>query len=211
MPGHGLPATGEPYIESLESRRGDVGVTSQFLLAGRYVAGLRGSYSTQHHRHLFGDDLERDAYRPEDVPIYRYTYWNPGIFAQDDIQAATWLSFSVSARADFHSQYGTLFSPRLAILMRGHGWTSRLSLGQGFSAPSALTEETEAAGSKCLVVPYRLKVERGRGFTFDLTRSWRTFTATTTLFASHVHHPLYVDQTTAYTDSPRCSHEEPWR
>jgi iron complex outermembrane receptor protein len=228
MPGRGLPANSEPFIESLESRRGDVGVTSQFLVAGRYVASLRGSYSTQHHRHFYGDDLERDrhdllfgeasirgtarrqtwvagtaferdAYRPEDVPIYRYTYLNPGVFAQDDIQAATWLTFSVSARVDFHSQYGTLFSPRLSMLMRGHGWTSRLSLGQGFSAPSALTEETEAAGLKRLVVPYPFEVERGRGLTFDLTRSWRTFTATSTFFASNVHHPLYVEQTTAYT------------
>lgn len=228
LPGRGLPTTGTPYIESLESRRVDVGVTSQLLIAGRYVASLRGSYSTQHHRHLFGDDLERDrhelifgeaslrgtsgqhswvagaaferdAYRPEDVPIYRYTYRNPGVFAQDDIQVASWLSLSVSARADVHSQYGILFSPRFAALMRGHGWTSRLSLGQGFSAPSALTEETEAAGLRRLVIPNQLFVERGRGLTFDLTHAWKTFTATTTFFTSNVHHPIYVEQTTAYT------------
>ncbi|MCU1223283.1 MAG: hypothetical protein JWQ42_1376 [Edaphobacter sp.] len=102
-------------------------------------------------------------------------------------------------RADFHNQYGTLFSPRFAALLRGHGWTSRLSLGQGFAAPSALTEETEAAGLRRLVIPAPLKVERGRGLTLDLTRSWKTFTATTTLFKSTVHHPLYVEQTTAYT------------
>lgn len=228
LPGHGLPATGAPYIESLESRRADIGTTSQFLIASRFVASLRGSYSTQHHRHLFGDDLERDrhdllfgeasirgaaghhswvtgaaferdAYRPQDVPVYRYTYWNPGVFAQDDIQVASWLSVSVSARADFHSQYGTLFSPRFAALMRGHGWTSRLSFGQGFSAPSALTEETEAAGLKRLVVLGPLLVERGRGLTFDLTHVWKTFTATSTFFTSNVHHPVYVEQATAYT------------
>lgn len=228
LPGHGLPATGQPFIESLESRRGDFGVTSQFLLASRYVASVRGSYSSQHHRHFFGDDLERDrhellfaeasvrgaasrntwvagaaferdAYRPEDVTQYRYTYRNPGIFAQDDIQAGSWLIFSISARVDFHSQYGTLFSPRFSALLRGHGWTSRLSLGQGFAASSALTEETEAAGLRRLVIPSPLKVERGRGLTFDLTRSWKTFTATTTLFNSNVHDPLYVEQSSAYT------------
>lgn len=62
MPGRGLPATGATFIESLETRRGDAGVTSQFLLGGRYVASLRGSYSTQHHRHFYGDDLERDRH-----------------------------------------------------------------------------------------------------------------------------------------------------
>jgi iron complex outermembrane receptor protein len=227
LPDKVLPATGAPYLEALESRRGDIGTTAQWLLTNQYVVNVRGSYSTQHHRHVFGDDLERDrhellfgesslrgngkrytwvagaaferdAYRPEDVPQYRYTYRNPGIFAQGDIQAASWLSLSVSARADFHSQYGALFSPRVAVLIRSRGWTSRLSLGQGFSAPSALTEETEAVGLRRLVIAKPLKVERGRGLTFDLTRSWKAFSATTTLFASTVHHPLYVDQTTTY-------------
>lgn len=228
MPGRGLPATGMPYIESLHSVREDIGVSSQILAAGKYVVALRGSYSSQQHRHLFGDDLERDrhellfaeasvrgahgkqswvaggayerdAYRPKDVPTYRYTYQNPGIFVQDDIQAAPWLTFSLGARADFHSQYGVLFSPRFAALMRGHGWTSRLSLGQGFSTPSALTEDTEAAGLRRLTVINPLFVERGRGLTFDLTRSWAHWTATSTLFASNVHHPLYTEQQTAYT------------
>jgi iron complex outermembrane receptor protein len=228
MPGRGLPATGLPYIESLHSVREDIGVSSQILAVGKYVITLRGSYSSQQHRHLFGDDLERDrhellfaeasvrgargkqswvaggayerdAYRPKDVPIYSYTYQNPGVFAQDEIQAAAWLTFSLGARADFHSQYGVLFSPRFAALMRGHGWTSRLSLGQGFSTPSALTEETEAAGLRRLTVINPLFVERGRGLTFDLTRSWVHWTVTSTLFASNVHHPLYTEQQTAYT------------
>jgi outer membrane receptor for ferrienterochelin and colicins len=228
LPGRGLPATGLPYIESLHSVREDLGVSSQLLAASKYVVTLRGSYSSQQHRHLFGDDLERDrhellfaeasvrgahgrqswvaggayerdAYRPKDVPIYRYTYRNPGIFAQDDIRAASWLSVSVGARADFHSQYGVLFSPRFAALMRGHGWTSRLSLGQGFSTPSALTEDTEGVGLRRLTVIGSLFVERGRGLSFDLTRTWTHWTATSTLFTSNVHHPLYTEQQTAYT------------
>jgi len=228
LPGKVLPATGGSYIEALETRRGDIGASAQFLLNEKYVAALRGSYSMLHHRHQFGQVLERDrhellfgegsfrstagrntwvggaaferdAYRPEDVPQYRYTYWNPGIFGQDDLQATSWLSFSASARIDFHSQYGTLFSPRFAALLRGHGWTSRLALSQGFAASSALTEETEAAGLTRLKIPFPLRVERGRGLTFDLTRSWSIITATATLFASNVHHPLYVERTNAYS------------
>lgn len=42
-------------------------------------------------------------------------------------------------------------------------------------------------------------MERGRGLTFDLTRSWTHWTATSTLFASNVHHPLYTEQQTSYT------------
>ena len=152
--------------------------------------------------------FQRDAYRPEDVPIYRYTYLNPGIFAQDDIQAATWLTFSVSARWTFTAnttRYSAHASPCSCVAWLGEPASL---LAKGFSAPSALTEETEAAGLKRLVVPSPFKVERGRGLTFDLTRSWRTFTATTTLFASNVHHPLYVEQTTAYTlTESRCLHK----
>lgn len=223
-----LPATGNPYVEALTTHREDVGGTTQFLLREKYVVGIRGSYSSQHHRHQFGEVLERDrhellfaestvrgttghntwvagaaferdAYRPEDVPRFRYTYRSPAIFAQDDLQPVPWLSLSVSARADFHSEYGTLFSPRVSALLRGGAWTSRLSLGQGFSAPSALTEETEAAGLARLTIPAPLKVERGRGFTFDLTRRWRLVTATATVFGSTITHPIYVDQTSAYT------------
>jgi len=228
MPGRVLPATGNPYIESLTTHREDVGGMAQFLIHDKYVAGVRGSYSSQYHCHQFGEVLERDrhellfaestlrgttgrntwvagaaferdAYRPEDVPRFRYTYRSPGVFAQDDLQLVSWLSLSMSARVDFHNQYGTLFSPRISALLRGGAWTSRLSVGQGFSAPSALTEETEAAGLTRLVIPTPLKVERGRGFTFDLTRRWSLVTATATVFGSTITHPIYVNQTGAYT------------
>jgi iron complex outermembrane receptor protein len=228
MPGRVLPATGNPYTEALTTHREDIGGTAQFLVYEKYVAGVRGSYSSQQHRHQFGEVLERDrhellfaestvrgttghntwvagaaferdSYRPEDVPQFRYTFRSPGVFAQDDLQPVSWLSLSVSARADFHSQYGTLLSPRISALLRGGAWTSRLSVGQGFSAPSALTEETEAAGLTRLTIPAPLKVERGRGFTFDLTRRWSLVTTTATVFGSTITHPIYVDQTNAYT------------
>ena len=68
------------------------------------------------------------------------------MFVQDDVNIAPWLSVSASARADFHNQYGVFLSPRLSALLRWAGFTTRLSAGQGFFAPTPLTEETEAAG-----------------------------------------------------------------
>ena len=35
-----------------------------------------------------------------------------GVFAQDDVDLASWLSLSAGARVDFHDEYGTFFSPR---------------------------------------------------------------------------------------------------
>ena len=113
---------------------------------------------------------QQDAFRPRDTPQFAYTYVVPGIFAQDDITLVPWLSVSVSAHLDFHNRYGTFFSPRLSVLLRKGGWTSRLSAGQGFFAPTPLTEETEAAGLARLQLPAPLKAERGRNASLDLTR-----------------------------------------
>src|SRR5207248_2802868 len=142
---------------------------------------------------------ERDAYRPRDVPRFSYVYVTPGVFLQDDITIAPWLSVSASARADFHNQYGTFLSPRLSALIRRAGWTSRLSAGQGFFAPTPLTEETESAGLSRLSISFPLVAERGRSASFDLTRSLGPASFTTTLFASSIRHPIHVDRDERYT------------
>src|SRR5215469_7934128 len=137
VPGSVLPATGEPYIEALNTRRYDFGGNVQWVIAKKFVVSARFTSSDQDHRHQYGNDIERDryellfgevsirgtagkntwvagfaderdAFRPHDVPRFAYTYLVPGIFAQDDFSAAPWLSFSASARVDFHNVYGTL-------------------------------------------------------------------------------------------------------
>jgi len=79
-------------------------------------------------------------------------------------------------------------------LLHWKGWTSRLSAGQGFFAPTPLTEETEAAGLSRLAIPAPLIAERGRSASFDLTRVVGPLSYTATLFASTVSHPIYVDR-----------------
>lgn len=222
-----LPATGEPYAEALNTRRYDFGGNTQWLIDNRLVVTARFSVSEQDHRHRFGEIVEndrhellfgeasvkgsngkntwvagvaavRDAYRPRDVPSFAYTYNVPGIFVQDDISIAPWLSLSASGRIDFQSQYGTFFSPRISALIRRAGWTSRLSVGQGFFAPTALTEETEAAGLSRLSLPRPLRAERGRSASFDLTRSLGPLAVTSTFFASNIDNPVYVDRGAMY-------------
>ncbi|MDQ6700358.1 MAG: TonB-dependent receptor, partial [Acidobacteriota bacterium] len=222
-----LPATGQPYIEALNTRRYDFGGNVQWVLGGRFVLTTRFSASDQDHRHQFGDDIEkdrhgllfgevslkgtagkntwvagvadqRDSFRPRDTPRFAYTYVVPGLFAQDDINIASWLSVSASARVDFHNRYGTFFSPRLSALLRKSGWTSRVSAGQGFYAPTPLTEETEAAGLARLLLPVPLKAERGRSASIDLTRSMGPLSITGTFFASNIDHPVYVDRGATY-------------
>jgi iron complex outermembrane receptor protein len=219
IPGAILPTTGTPYIEALNTRRYDLGGTLQVIVQKRYVVTARFATSLQDHDHRFGDVRERDrhellfgeltargtldrntwvvgmaaereAYLPRDVPQFTYRYTTPGVFVQDDINIAPWLSVSASARADFQSQYGTFLSPRVSALFRWRGWISRLSAGQGFFAPTPLTEETEAAGLTRLVIPKPLIAERGRSASLDLTRKIGPASYTVTLFNSRVRNPI---------------------
>jgi outer membrane receptor for ferrienterochelin and colicins len=222
-----LTQTGQPYIEALKTARYDFGSNLQWVLGGRYVLTSRFAASDQDHRHQYGDDVEKDrhdllfgevalrgtakkntwvagfatqsdAYKPHSVPRFSYTYVVPGLFAQDDVNAAPWLSVSASARVDFHNVYDTFFSPRLSVLIRRSGWTSRISAGQGFFAPTPLTEETEAAGLARLSLPLPLRSERGRNLSVDLTRGFGPVSVTSTFFASNIDHPVYVDRAPVY-------------
>lgn len=222
-----LPATQQPYREALDTRRYDVGASAQTLWQGRYVVTARGALAWQRHDHRFGAiregdahdtafaevalrgaagrhtwvtgvAYERDDYTPRDVPQFAYTYHVPGVFVQDDLDVTPWLSVSASGRVDQHSEYGRFMSPRLAALVRAAGWTSRVSVGQGFFGSTPLTEETEAAGLSALQIVRPLRAERGRSATLDLTRRVGPGTYTVTAFASRVADPIAVDREEAY-------------
>jgi iron complex outermembrane receptor protein len=227
LPGAFLDATGLPYVEALDTRRYDVGGTLQSLVNGRYVLTARSAVAWQRHDHRFGevrerdhhDSLfsevavrggvgphvwvagaayERDAYTPTDVPRFGYTYDVPGVFAQDDVELTAWLSLSAGARVDWHNEYGTFFSPRLAALVRKNGWASRFSVGRGFFATTPLTEETEAAGLTRLDIQGPLDAERGTSVSVDLTRRVGPVTITGTAFGSEIADPAAVNRDTGY-------------
>jgi outer membrane receptor for ferrienterochelin and colicins len=223
MPGERLPQAGTSYLEALDTRRVDAGAVAQLLLGQRYLVSVRGALMHQRHDHQFGElrerdrhetafgevtvraplgrhtvvgglALERDAYRPRDLPQFKYTFTTPGVFLQDDVDVVKWLVLSASARVDRHSEYGTFVSPRIAALLRSRGWTSRLSFGSGFFGPSPLTEETEAAGLSRLQIASTLRAEEGRSTSLDVTRSDGPISSTLTLFRSHIRHAIDVDR-----------------
>ena len=221
------PQIGAPYIESLETHRYDAGAVAQFLIDGRYVLTARAAVTRQSHDHLFGDArerddhdtafgevairgtagrqtwvggvaVERDAYTPRDVPRFEYAYVAPGVFGQYGVTFSPALSMSASGRLDFHSEYGTFFSPRMSLLARSGKWTSRASVGAGFVASTPLTEETDAAGLTRLQIDAPLEAERGLSASFDLTRTDGPLSYTATVFASRIADPVHVDRSTAY-------------
>jgi outer membrane receptor for ferrienterochelin and colicins len=110
-----------------------------------------------------------------------------------------WLSLSASARLDHHSEYGAFVSPRISALMRSGEWNGRASFGTGFFGPSALTEETEAAGLTRLSLPQPLRAERGRSASIDITRAFGPVSATATLFGSRIEDSITVDRDSTYS------------
>jgi len=222
-----LVATGQPYVEALETRRYDGGAVGQFLIKDRYVVTARAAIARQNHGHQFGEVLERDrhdtafgevairgtagrhtwvaglaverdAYTARDVPRFDYTFTVQGAFAQYDVTASQHLSLSASARLDAHSEYGTFFSPRLSAMAHAGHWTSRLSVGTGFFAATPITEETEAAGLTRLEVRQPVEAERGLSASFDLSRTDGPLSYTATVFASRIDDPLHVERSPTY-------------
>jgi iron complex outermembrane receptor protein len=226
MPGRTLPAGGD-YLEGLDTRRTDVGSAIQALAANGIVWSARASWSTQHQEHRFGEIIERDdhetgfaeltvrrsiahhtlvagvaidrdRFQPVDTPQFGYSYTTPGVFVQDDVDFARWLAVSASARVDRHSEFGTFLSPRVSALVRSGPWSSRLSVGQGFFAPTPITEETEAAGLSRLTIAGPLRPERGTNSSIDLTRVAGPLSATITGFYSRIVDPVEVERADLY-------------
>jgi iron complex outermembrane receptor protein len=227
MPGEALARAGGAYVEALETRRSDGGAAFQMLAANGVMWSLRGSWTSQRQNHQYGDvierddhdngfaeltvrrairrhtlvgglAIERDHFQPIDLPRFGYTFTVPGVFVQDDLDVTRWLAISASARLDQHSEFGTFFSPRVSGLVRRGSWSSRLSYGSGFFAPTPVTEETEATGLSRLTVAGPLRAERGRSASFDVTRKKGPLSTTLTLFHSTVSDPVEVERTEAF-------------
>ena len=224
MPGTVLAPAGSAYVEALDTRRSDVGAAFQTLSANGVMWSARGSWTSQRQNHQYGeiterDDhdtgfaeltvrravghhtlvaglaIERDRFQPIDLPRFAYTFTVPGLFVQDDVDLARWLAISASARLDQHSEFGAFVSPRISGLLRHGPWSSRLSYGTGFFAPTPITEETDATGLSRLTVIGPLKPERGRSASFDVTRTSGPLSTTLTLFHSTVNDPVEVERT----------------
>jgi iron complex outermembrane receptor protein len=224
MPGTSLPALGTSYIESLDTTRADAGAAFQALASNGLLWSTRASWSIQHQKHRFGETaenderntsfaeltvrrslarhtlvggvaVEREEFRPADVAQFTYAYTTPGVFVQDDVDVARWLALSASARLDRHSEFGVFLSPRVSGLLRAGSWSSRVSWGKGFFAPTPVTEETEAAGLARLSVARPLEAERGTNASIDLTRAAGPLSATLTGFYSRIVHPVEVERT----------------
>lgn len=96
-------------------------------------------------------------------------------------------------RADFHSVYGTLGSPRLAVLVRPwHAWAVRLSAGTGSAIPTPLVAEVDEVGLSRIGAPLPLRTELANNFTLDAGGPLGPVMLNATLFGSEIDDALRV-------------------
>ena len=145
--------------------------SSSAIATPRHSARSRFAASPGVTRRVAGVAVEHDGYTPRDVPHSPTASPCRACSCRTTSRVRKWLSVSASARLDHHNEYGTFMSPRISALLRSGAWNSRVSVGTGFFGPSALTEETEAAGLSRLTIPVPLRAENGRSASLDLTRS----------------------------------------
>jgi iron complex outermembrane receptor protein len=211
---------GAPFVEGLNTRHADAGVLARTLTSGGRVLALRGSVmrltrdrrsggarergarltgfgevSLQgvrgRHTWVAGAAAQHDRFDLAELPQFDYRFTTGSVFVQDEIALRPSLSLAASARADAHSEYGLLATPRVSLLARpGTGWTMRMSAGTGAFAPTPFTEETDEAGLSRLAPLRGLRAERAVGLSADVTRTAGPIELTGTVFSSALHHAL---------------------
>lgn len=214
LPGRTVPDA-TSYVQAQDTQRLDAGLVAQTPVSDAATLNLRASAMQQLHLHLYGSVVEddrhtslfgeasiagtsgatswiggiafqRDGFRSGTFPAFDYTYDVPGIFAQIEQEASLDLTLAVSARVDFHSEFGTQFSPRLSALYRPGNWTIRGSFGGGFFAPTPFVDEIEAAGLSRLEPLGDLEAETARTASLDVGYSDGPWEANVTLFAANI-------------------------
>lgn len=206
---------GRPFRQAQDTDRLDAGLVAELPVQPVGTLNLRASAMTQDHRHVFGavteDDrhatafaeatlvgeagatswvggvaYQADGFRSDAFPAFDYSYQVPGLFGQVEHEASSQLTLAGSARLDFHSEYGTQFSPRLSLLYRPGPWTFRASMGRGFFAPTPFVEEIEAAGLSRLEPLAALEAETAGTASLDIVYARGPFEASLALFASNI-------------------------
>ncbi len=223
LPGRVVP-DGRPFQQDQRSTRLDAGLVAAKPVDGLGTVRVRASGMTQDYRHRFGDAVEDDRhrtafgeasvgdrrgvtswvagvafqvddYRNEAFPAFDYTYTAPAVFGQMEHDLRPDVTVAGSARADFHSDYGTRLSPRVSLLWRPDRWTVRGSIGRGFFAPTPFVDEIEDAGLSRLAPLRGLKAEVADTASLDIGYARGGTEVNASLFGARVDNALRLDPT----------------
>jgi iron complex outermembrane receptor protein len=163
-----------------------------------YFAEVSLLGSRGRHTWVAGTAFQQDRYDLRELPAFDYRFSSPSLFAQDEIAFGGKVTVAASARADFHSEYGVLATPRVSVLTRpDDDWTIRASIGTGAFTPTPFTEETDETGLSRVEPLHDLVAERAVGGSVDVTREIGPVEITGTLFGSRIDHALQSRDTSA--------------
>ncbi|HEU4989475.1 MAG TPA: TonB-dependent receptor [Gemmatimonadaceae bacterium] len=207
-------------LDSLSTQHGDVGVSASAPIARNVTVSLRASANVQSRRRIVSGALERehegatfgelsatadagaqtfiggvawqqDRYVNRDQPWANGVETAPGVFVQHSYAPARWIASTLDGRCDASNEYGTICTPRASLLLRPVlGLSVRASAGAGWSAPSALSDLTEAIGLSHVREPHALEAERAQSASLDVTASRGPLQVSGTLFGNVVRHPV---------------------
>lgn len=206
---------GNPYAQNQDTQRLDTGFIFDSPLSDEMNLNIRGSAMQQDHQHVYGSVLEDDSHKSyllessvsgyadslawlvgaayqsdrfesDDFAMFNYNYHVPGLFSQIDYDATDDVSMSLSARNDWHSEYGTQFSPRASILYRPENWTIRGSYGKGFFAPTPFIEDIDDTGLSRLAPLENLQEETASTASIDISYTLNNIESSVTLFSSEI-------------------------
>ena len=213
------------FHQAVSTRRLDAGAIWRRPVGSAFIA-VRGAVTTTKHDHQYGLEeysdshraqfgevavtrllskhgvviglaIDRQNYENPTLSSFEYDWITPAVFVQDDWTLRDNLLIALSARVDWHSDYGTFVSPRVSSLWRVAGWQVRGSIGRGFFTPSALTEESEEVGLHHVAPLRDLEAERGTTVSVDATRRFGPLELSATAFASRIDDALAVEEVEA--------------
>ncbi|MDP2636574.1 MULTISPECIES: TonB-dependent receptor [unclassified Pseudoalteromonas] len=206
---------GNPFAQTQDSLRLDTGFIFDKPINEVLALNVRGSAMQQDHDHLYGTINENDnhesyllessisgytdniawlvgaayqseKYQSKDFAAFDYHYEVPGVFSQLDYETSENISVSLSARADWHNEYGTQFSPRISMLYKPENWTVRGSYGKGFFAPTPFIEDIEDAGLSHLEPLENIAEEHANTASIDISYTFDSVETSVTFFSSDV-------------------------
>ena len=203
------------FRQTQDTLRTDIGFIYDQPLGQVMNINIRGSAMNQNHEHIFGMDndddnhkssliesslsgysdktawlvgvaLQSEKFNSDSFPEFNYAYQVPGLFSQLDYEASDEISLSLSARADWHSEYGTQVSPRISLLYSPENWTIRGAYGKGFFAPSPFIEDIDEAGLSRLAPLENLDEERASTASLDISYVLGSMETSMTIFTSAI-------------------------
>ena len=206
---------GSQYPQTQDTLRTDAGFIYDQPIGEVLNINFRGSTMRQEHEHQYGVVLENDTHESHLIESslsgyvdelawvvgvahqtekfdsdtyneFNYSYQTPGLFSQLDYQVNDEISLSLSARSDWHSEYGTQFSPRISMLYSPDNWSVRGAYGKGFFAPSPFIEDIEEAGLSRLAPLENLNEETATTASVDFTYLFDSVETSVTFFASDI-------------------------